>query len=60
MAGDEHQPQQVVVDPLLVKDCVELRRDTVFRDFQLAAEQVELAAEPFVAADTVDGAVPGS
>ncbi len=59
MAGDEHQPQQVVVDPALVQDVVELGGGPVRRGFQLAAEQVQLAGQPFVPADPVDGPVPG-
>jgi hypothetical protein len=57
MAGDEHQPQQVIVDLPLAQHVVELRRDTVLPGFQLAAEQAQLAAEPFVPPDPVDGSV---
>ena len=62
MAGDEHQPQQVVVYPPIVnivKDGVELRGSILPRGLHLAAEQAELAGEPFVAADAVDGPVLG-
>ena len=62
MAGDEHQPQQVVVDLLIVKivkDGVELCGSVLLCGLHRAAEQAELASEPFVAADPVDGPVLG-
>jgi hypothetical protein len=38
---------------------IALNWDALLRGFQLAAEQVQLGAEPFVPPDPVDGSVPG-
>jgi hypothetical protein len=59
MAEDEHQPQQVVVYLFLAENGIELRWGTVPAGFQLTAKQAQLAGEPPVPADPVDGAVPG-
>ena len=60
MAGDEHQPQQVVAHVLVgVQDGVEFARGTLLARFHVPAEQAQFLAKPLVPADPVNGAMLG-
>ena len=58
MAGDEDQPQQIVAD-MVVERRIEVRREAVLLDLQLAADLLMLALEHLVAAQMVEGAPLG-
>lgn len=58
MAGDEHQPQQVVADGV-VDFCVEIRLVHFELLLDLACELAFLAAMQLGATQAIDGAMPG-
>ena len=58
MTGDEHQPQQIVLDEL-IRHSVELPRRHGLLRGELAPKLGVFAVEPLVAAEQVDGAALG-